>query len=101
MQAGSAVQSPPPTRGLCLQIVGVEPHSRAEQDWYAATVAVDVLAFLYAVLFYQARHPSPTPRAQHPSRRSRFLLRSTASRAWGSVQQMTGLASTLGICYSA
>ena len=76
MQAVPAV----PPRGLSLQIVGVEPHSRAEQDWYAATVAVDVLAFLYAVLFYQARRPSPPP-----FRKSLFLLRSAASRPWGSV----------------
>lgn len=36
-----------------LQILDVECHSRAEQDWYAATVSVDVLVFLWVVFFYQ------------------------------------------------
>lgn len=38
-----------------LDILAVESHSRLEQDWYAATVALDVVAFLYVVIFYQAR----------------------------------------------
>lgn len=38
--------------GLCIE--STESHSRLEQDWYAATVAVDLLAFLYTALFYQA-----------------------------------------------
>lgn len=38
-----------------LHIESVEWHSRIEQDWYAATVTIDLLAFLYAGLFYQVR----------------------------------------------
>ena len=30
-------------------------HLRAEQDWYAATVAVDFFSFIYLALFYQVR----------------------------------------------
>ena len=41
-----------------IEILAVESHSRSEQDWYAATVALDVVAFLYVVIFYQA---SPLP----------------------------------------
>lgn len=36
-----------------LQVTCVECHSHSEQDWYAVTVAVDMLAFLYTILFYQ------------------------------------------------
>ena len=38
-----------------LRIVDAEWHSRIEQDWYAATVAVDLFAFIYVALFYQVR----------------------------------------------
>ena len=38
-----------------LQIVRVDWHSRIEQDWYAATFAADLLAFIYVICFYQAR----------------------------------------------
>lgn len=44
-----------PRDALGLNIADVEWHSRIEQDWYAATVAIDLLAFLYAALFYQVR----------------------------------------------
>lgn len=36
-----------------MSVSHVEYHSQNEQDWYAATIAVDVLAFLYVVIFYQ------------------------------------------------
>ncbi len=42
-----------------LRIVDAEWHSRIEQDWYAATVAVDLFAFVYVALFYQVP-PSST-----------------------------------------
>ncbi len=38
-----------------LETLDVECHSRAEQDWYAATVSIDVLVFLWVVFFYQVR----------------------------------------------
>ena len=37
------------------RIRGVEWHSHIEADWYAATVAVDILVFVYVALFYQVR----------------------------------------------
>lgn len=40
-----------------MDVLSVESHSRSEQDWYAVTVAVDVLAFLYVVVFYQVSQP--------------------------------------------
>lgn len=36
-----------------ISIEGVEWHSRIEKDWYAATVFVDLLTFIYVALFYQ------------------------------------------------
>ena len=39
-----------------LRVCGAEAHSRRQQDYYAATVAVDVLSFLYVVINYQVRH---------------------------------------------
>ncbi|KAK9824077.1 hypothetical protein WJX72_007565 [[Myrmecia] bisecta] len=45
---GEEAEQPP------IKIIDVEWHSRPEQDWYAATLAVDTLAFLYVVLFYQS-----------------------------------------------
>ena len=38
-----------------LRVCGAEAHSRRQQDYYAATVAVDVLSFLYVAINYQAR----------------------------------------------
>ena len=41
-----------------MTIMNIEFHSQNEQDWYAATIAVDILAFLYVLyilIFYQAR----------------------------------------------
>ena len=37
------------------RIRGVEWHSHIEADWYAATVAVDILVFVYVALFYQVQ----------------------------------------------
>jgi hypothetical protein len=34
-------------------VEGAESHAQMEQDWYMLTVAADLLAFLYAALFYQ------------------------------------------------
>ena len=39
--------------GLCIE--SVEWHSRIEKDWYAATVFVDLLTFIYVAVFYQVR----------------------------------------------
>jgi len=36
-----------------IRIEGVEWHSRIEKDWYAATVFVDLLTFVYVAFFYQ------------------------------------------------
>ena len=36
-----------------LSVCGAEAHSRRQQDYYAATVAVDVLSFLYVAINYQ------------------------------------------------
>ena len=36
-----------------LRVCGAEAHSRRQQDYYAATVAVDVLSFLYVAINYQ------------------------------------------------
>lgn len=38
-----------------LRVCGAEAHSRRQQDYYAATVAVDVLSFLYVAINYQVR----------------------------------------------
>ena len=38
-----------------LSVCGAEAHSRRQQDYYAATVAVDVLSFLYVAINYQVR----------------------------------------------
>ncbi|KAK9858804.1 hypothetical protein WJX84_000839, partial [Apatococcus fuscideae] len=46
------------------QIVSVEAFSRPEEDWYAATVLVDLLAFLYTVIRYQAIADSTTSLAE-------------------------------------
>jgi hypothetical protein len=52
LQAALALLVPvPDVSGL--EILDVECHSRAEHDWYAATVSVDVLVFLWVVFFYQ------------------------------------------------
>lgn len=48
-----------------LRIKRTESHSRVEQDWYAATVAVDLLAFLYTALFYQASYRAMSSSAVH------------------------------------
>ena len=36
-----------------IRIESVEWHSRIEKDWYAATVFVDLLTFIYVAVFYQ------------------------------------------------
>lgn len=36
-----------------IRIESVEWHSRIEKDWYAATVFVDLLTFIYVAFFYQ------------------------------------------------
>ena len=36
-----------------IRIESVEWHSRIEKDWYAATVFVDLLTFVYVAFFYQ------------------------------------------------
>lgn len=41
-----------------LQLGSVEPHWRTETDYYAATVALDFLAFAFVALFYQASLPA-------------------------------------------
>lgn len=38
-----------------LDVRDVVWHSRQENDWYAATVTVDCLAFLYVAFLYQVR----------------------------------------------
>lgn len=43
-----------------ISIVGVEWHSRIEKDWYAVTVFVDLLTFIYVAFFYQASTLSRT-----------------------------------------
>lgn len=35
------------------RIIAAEAHSRPEEDWYAATVFVDLIAFVYTVVRYQ------------------------------------------------
>ena len=55
-----------------LRVTDAEWHSRIEQDWYAATVAVDLFAFVYVALFYQAR---PARRLQLCHRRKPGSLR--------------------------
>lgn len=47
----------PAVEGLgSLKVYGAEAHSRRQQDYYAATVAVDVLSFLYVAVNYQVRN---------------------------------------------
>lgn len=46
-----------------MKILTVESHSRSEQDWYAATVALDVLAFLYVVIFFQVWIQAPVEKS--------------------------------------
>lgn len=36
-----------------IRLDTVEWHSRIEKDWYAATVFVDLLTFIYVAIFYQ------------------------------------------------
>ena len=43
-----------------ISIEGVEWHSRIEKDWYAVTVFVDLLTFIYVAFFYQASTLSRT-----------------------------------------
>jgi hypothetical protein len=38
---------------LPCSLLGVEHHSAAPRDYYTATAAIDVAAFIYAALFYQ------------------------------------------------
>ena len=53
----SGFQSSCKTQGLALRsgirLESVEWYSRIEKDWYAATVFVDLLTFVYVALFYQ------------------------------------------------
>ena len=42
-----------PTLRSGIRLESVEWHSRIEKDWYAATVFVDLLTFVYVALFYQ------------------------------------------------
>ena len=44
-----------PTLRSGIRLESVEWHSRIEKDWYAATVFVDLLTFVYVALFYQVR----------------------------------------------
>ena len=43
-----------------ISIEGVEWHSRIENDWYAVTVFVDLLTFIYVAFFYQVSTLSRT-----------------------------------------
>ena len=43
-----------------IEIESVEWHSRIEKDWYAATVFVDLLTFIYVAVFYQVLPLSQT-----------------------------------------
>ena len=38
------------------RIIAAEAHSRPEEDWYAATVFIDLVAFAYTVVRYQVKH---------------------------------------------
>ncbi|KAK9863698.1 hypothetical protein WJX84_001768 [Apatococcus fuscideae] len=46
------------------RIIAAEAHSRPEEDWYAATVFVDLVAFVYTVIRYQAIADSTTSLAE-------------------------------------
>ena len=43
-----------------ISIEDVEWHSRIENDWYAVTVFVDLLTFIYVAFFYQVSNLSCT-----------------------------------------
>ena len=58
----SSARGQPAKPGLPYQVMSsgigiesVEWHSRIEKDWYAATVFVDLLTFIYVAVFYQVR----------------------------------------------
>lgn len=46
-------KAPGPDMRAGIRIESVEWHSRIEKDWYAATVFVDLLTFVYVAFFYQ------------------------------------------------
>jgi hypothetical protein len=48
-----------------LQVEGAKSHAQMEQDWYMLTVAADLLAFLYAAMFYQVGPQTLLPGSYH------------------------------------
>ena len=57
-ESGVPAKAHGPVMRSVIRIDSVEWHSRIEKDWYAATVFVDLLTFIYVAVFYQVHHPS-------------------------------------------
>ena len=59
-----------------IRLESVEWHSRIEKDWYAATVFVDLLTFVYVALFYQV-----SPLQLHLGSKTGWLMTGVALQA--------------------
>ena len=62
LQMSHKAQGPTLRSGIRLE--SVEWHSRIEKDWYAATVFVDLLTFVYVALFYQVSPLQVRPKSK-------------------------------------